>query len=1216
MPTARTISSTGAGAAASTQRVGGRKRQRNDNDDDENNNNSDNNNGSDEGTQRKSRRKKTKKQRRVEPVPQNSIPAAQPAVSAAVKAQRDAFVELYAHKINALRGKPRKEVYGGRKKIIVEALQLYGGWLTERRLTGRADYLWEQHKLNSTVNSNTNNIGSSSNSGGSGEGSNNTPSPSTSSSNNVSSEDVTTHEDDTIDSGSSGSGEGSNNTPSTSSSSNDVSSKDVTMHNDEDVSPTLASNAESAPPTEGCSYANCIISCPPKQCSVNGCTSFGHGTCQLFYGSSVSGRDFDDDTKCPPPRCREHETLFWQQQQLEVSTCASTSTPTHVAPSNNSSQTRSNAQASVPVCVPIGCDWRDVDGGGCHDPNLPLACKCGGCGRLTHHVCQVEYESKRGDTDDGHSRVRCSHCVDTVVRIQPEDSSGEARASVTSTISLARTTSTSKSLNSGRGGRPKGKASDRDALKRKKAEMTNYLAAAVKDAQKKAPNGVLPKGTFPQLHQKALEKFGLKNTDVQVKSDTIRKRISRGKLTVTSMGPTSPMAEVEHFLKALLIQACEAGEPINPTVFLEIANSLIEGSTVKEKLRQWNIDRGLDTETPLSMTYYKSFLKRHDLESKVGERKSTMRVNDLDHANVHNMYNLVYERMVEAGVAVNLPKQQYYFIDSDGNETTDESEKCGETCTQKIIHPERCLYADEIGCDTCQEEDGHIGGTKYIAPKGMKALLRGCKTSNRWTLFAITAGTGEIVMYVIIFAASELSFLARMGLDMREINSYDENVPLEDQVGPGKIFPGAPTSTYQGKEVPAYITFNKKGSMTGEILAGVLKRMDELELFPRGPDKSGIFFLVDAHPSRLSAEVLRYANEEVHGRPRYYLTIGLPNATEAWQAADSSELNGTTKTELTKAKDEYMKELRALKLPEVLRRSDVLPLLHTALPKSYGQPYHVLRALLDRGWLHMNRKLESDPRILQRTTSSASGSVDGPITDTVALGLNVSTGAAGNATMTYMDQLNRNDQVAENRERREAAATQGQANLQHLRNSKLNGGILFNNNHVALDSEVRDLVEEKEQDKADKQYAAFKKKATYYNGWITKHEELLNIPGQQGEPRKCPELKAWIHVRLLKTDGKVPGKKAELLAMKNRLANRQPQDLAGLLVEFTKHDEEQVETYLEQFWREVEEEEEDTEELGGSMEDGGSNGGDDGGGMEDGGSNGDDDDNNVPLIGI
>ena len=894
---------------------------------------------------------------------------------------------------------------------------------------------------------------------------------------------------------------------------------------------------------------------------------------------------------------------------------ASTSTSTHAAPSNNSSQTTSNAQASVPVCVPIGCDWRDVDGGGCHFPNLALACKCGICDRMTHHVCQVEYESKRGDMDDGHSRVRCSHCVNTVVRIQPEDSSGEARASVTPTISLARTTSSSKSLNSGRGGRPKGKASDRDALKRKKAEMTNHLAAAVKEAQKKAPNGVLPKGTYPQLHQKALEESGLKNTDVQVKYDTIRRRISRGKPLVTSMGPTSPLAEVEHFLKALLVQACEAGEPINQTVFLEIANSLIEDSIVKDKLRQWNIDRGLNPETPLSPTYYKSFLKRHDLESKVGERKSTMRMNDLDQANVHKMYDLVYDRMIEAGVAVNLPKEQYYFIDSDGNVTTDESQKCGETCTQKIIHPERCLYADEIGCDTCQEEDGHIGGAKYIAPKGMKPLLRGCKTSNRWTLFAITAGTGEVVMYVIIFAASELSFLARMGLDMRKINSYDENEPLEDQIGPGKIFPGAPKSTYQGKEVPAYITFNKKGSMTGEILAGVLKRMDDLELFPRGPDKSGIFFLVDAHPSRLSAPVLRYANEEVHSRPRYYLTIGLPNATEAWQSADSSELNGTTKNALTKAKDEYMKVLRELKLPEVLRRSDILPLCHTALPNSYGRLYNVLRALLDRGWLHMNRILESDPRILERTTSYASTSVDEPITDMVALGLNVSTGAAGDATMTYMDQLNRNDQVAENRERREAAATQAQANLQHLRNSKLSGGILFKNNRVGLDGEVRDLVEEKEQDKADKQYAAFKKKATYYNGWITKHEELLNIPGRQGEPRSCPELKAWIHVRLLKSDGRVPSLKAELQAMKNRLANRQPQDLAGLLLEFTKHDEEQIETYLEQFWTEVEEEEDEEEEED-TMEDGGSNGGDDGGSMEDGGSNGDDDDNNVPLIGI
>jgi hypothetical protein len=78
---------------------------------------------------------------------------------------------------------------------------------------------------------------------------------------------------------------------------------------------------------------------------------------------------------------------------------------------------------------------------------------------------------------------------------------------------------------------PTGKTSGDEDLERKKADMTNHLAAAVKEARGKAPNGVLPQGMYRELHQKALEEFGLQNTNVKVKYDTIRQRISRGNIT-------------------------------------------------------------------------------------------------------------------------------------------------------------------------------------------------------------------------------------------------------------------------------------------------------------------------------------------------------------------------------------------------------------------------------------------------------------------------------------------------------------------------------------------------------------------------------------------------------------------------------------------------------------------------------------------------------------
>jgi hypothetical protein len=71
-------------------------------------------------------------------------------------------------------------------------------------------------------------------------------------------------------------------------------------------------------------------------------------------------------------------------------------------------------------------------------------------------------------------------------------------------------------------------------------------------------------------------------------------------------------------------------------------------------------------------------------------------------------------------------------------------------------------------------------------------------------------------------------------------------------MGRGKALPGAPTCTFRGKEVPALVAMTKKGSMTSEILAKVLDRLDELDVFPRSTEGGPLpFCFFDAHDSRL-----------------------------------------------------------------------------------------------------------------------------------------------------------------------------------------------------------------------------------------------------------------------------------------------------------------------------------------------------------------------------
>ena len=131
-------------------------------------------------------------------------------------------------------------------------------------------------------------------------------------------------------------------------------------------------------------------------------------------------------------------------------------------------------------------------------------------------------------------------------------------------------------------------------------------------------------------------------------------------------------------------------------------------------------------------------------------------------------------------------------------------------------------------------------------------------------------------MVIIIFAALELSFVQRMGHDVRV--EYDENGSVSDNSGPGKSFPGAPTCHFRGKDVPALVTCSPKGSITSCILREAFKRLDDLGVYERTSTLRPMA-LFDAHDSRLQVAFLRYINDPSH---RWTFCIGLPNGTHKW----------------------------------------------------------------------------------------------------------------------------------------------------------------------------------------------------------------------------------------------------------------------------------------------------------------------------------------------
>ena len=69
----------------------------------------------------------------------------------------------------------------------------------------------------------------------------------------------------------------------------------------------------------------------------------------------------------------------------------------------------------------------------------------------------------------------------------------------------------------------------------------------------------------------------------------------------------------------------------------------------------------------------------------------------MTHDNFETMYDLVYDAMVKARVAVKL------------DEKKEVSE--GLPLTHELIHPDYVLFVDEVGNNTNMRDDGQIGGT-------------------------------------------------------------------------------------------------------------------------------------------------------------------------------------------------------------------------------------------------------------------------------------------------------------------------------------------------------------------------------------------------------------------------------------------------------------------------------------------------------------------------
>ena len=139
-------------------------------------------------------------------------------------------------------------------------------------------------------------------------------------------------------------------------------------------------------------------------------------------------------------------------------------------------------------------------------------------------------------------------------------------------------------------------------------------------------------------------------------------------------------------------------------------NSIIHDRALQEELIEFKRIRRLGSESSIvgevGRGYWTLFMRRHEhrLVTRRGERFASNRDDWSKHFYIKQMYDVIYDELVAAGVA--RVREFPVFLDRLGN-IVDKEEKFGEEVDLEILHPDYILFGDETGCNTSQKKDGH-----------------------------------------------------------------------------------------------------------------------------------------------------------------------------------------------------------------------------------------------------------------------------------------------------------------------------------------------------------------------------------------------------------------------------------------------------------------------------------------------------------------------------
>ena len=533
-------------------------------------------------------------------------------------------------------------------------------------------------------------------------------------------------------------------------------------------------------------------------------------------------------------------------------------------------------------------------------------------------------------------------------------------------------------------GRPKGstQAHSRE-LKERLRLATAWAAGEYNVVRKiaKASNKRAKRGQLKKIIALAKVKYGLPD-DVKISPFTVRARVKRSRTNpLVPQGTASPMIAIEPYIVDLIIQLSKMRSPVNVTTGLQLANSLIAGTSFEAELREWKIRHNIHSrmsagvsgndEAPaqqlLGQGYWRGFMRRngHIVKSKRAVKFDYKRADWCTYANFLMMYREVYKEMVKGGIAVRLDDKVYMTKEGEAVEEND-ANRLGLATRFNVVRPDRLLFVDEVGSNTSQTKDGNVGGEKFLCEALQRPHTRAATKDSHFTVLGFTAATGIPLMCAIIFAAKELDANWVLGLDpTAEWIGNDDN--LEENAGRGKRYPMGPTCVYNGVTVPSFCCCSENGSITAELLVAMLSTIDGLGVFDRS-DGVPPFLLLDGHGSRFDLTFLEYINNPT---TKWNVCIGVPYGTSYWQVGDSTEQNGCFKMALTRHKRNLLKKKEKRRAAFAIEKEDVVDLVARAWDDSFARINSNQKAIAERGWTPLNYNCLLHPEIVATSTRSS-----------------------------------------------------------------------------------------------------------------------------------------------------------------------------------------------------------------------------------------------------